>query len=197
MHLASFQTFVFLTIAFVLIASSFLSIKMRKKLKHSHSMMIPMSLGTNIGLTIGILLGAAFSGNLFQSTLISVIVGMTGGIISAIGFGIMGWLEGFMAGIMGAMMGAMLGEMITDAQAETMVKIFLTLTVSSLLLYLIVPHISENDSTIRSKKWFLKPIFTLLLVAFYLLYGAQTSNNPIMPDTKTPAEMIYPSSQTK
>ncbi|MGG5254029.1 hypothetical protein ACQYAD_11095 [Neobacillus sp. SM06] len=195
--MASFQTFVFLTISFVLIASAFLSFKMRKKLKHSYSMMIPMSLGTNIGLTIGILFGAAFSGNLFQSTLISVVIGMTGGIVSAIGFGIMGWLEGFMAGIMGAMMGAMLGAMITAAQAETMVNIFLTLTVSSLLLYLIVPHIPDNDSTIRSKKWFLKPIFTLLLVAFYLLYGAQTSNKPFMPDSKskTTVEMQHPSSQ--
>ncbi|XJZ25769.1 hypothetical protein ACF5W4_10130 [Bacillota bacterium Lsc_1132] len=191
--MGSFQSFVLLTISFVLIASSFLSFKLRKNLKHSHRMIIPMSFGTNIGLTIGILFGSALQGNLYQSTLISIIVGMVAGTICGIGFGIMGWLDGVMAGLMGGMMGAMLGTMISVPQAEIMVKIFLTWTVSSLLLYLIIPQIPSNESMIRSKKWFIKPILTLLFVAFYLLFGVQSSNKPILSDVKPTVEMQHPS----
>ncbi|MGP7816490.1 hypothetical protein [Niallia sp. 01092] len=58
--------------------------------------------------------------------------------------GILPALEGTMSGMMSGMMGAMLWEMIAQNQSVIMINIFLTLSVSSLLLFQISPNPYEK-----------------------------------------------------
>ncbi|KON90355.1 hypothetical protein AF332_18015 [Sporosarcina globispora] len=150
-------------------AAFMLSIKFRNQLTKMQAMVIAMAMGMNLGLTAGVLFGAIFQGNLYTSTLVSSGIGALAGLACGIAFGILPSLEGFMSGLMGGMMGAMLGEMVSRDQAFTLLNILLTLTASSLLLY----NIFSSKTSIREKKWFLKPALTYILLFSFLYFGNQ------------------------
>ncbi|WP_238579148.1 cupredoxin domain-containing protein [Neobacillus niacini] len=178
-----YDTYVLATLFFVIIASMVLTMYYRKRLTNMAGMVIAMVVGMNVGLTAGVFLGLLFQGNLFYSTIISILVGVIAG--SACGFvlGILATLEGLMAGLMGGMMGAMLGEMITQNQAVTLVNVFLTLSVSSMLLFQILPNGQDSKST---KKWILKPIMTFIVFAGYLLLGVQLDKQFVFSKSTPP-----------
>lgn len=167
-----FQYFILFSIGLVIMISIIFALKLRKTLHHTQGMMITMFLSTNIGLTIGVLFGSFFQGNLYVSTLISMAVGSVAGSVCGFAFGLMGSLEGVMTGLMSSMMGAMLGEMMTKSQSGSLIKILLTLTICSLFLFFIL-HPRSDDMIIKSKKWFLKPFITFVLIISYLIIGMQ------------------------
>ncbi|QOR64590.1 cupredoxin domain-containing protein [Cytobacillus suaedae] len=166
-----FSYFVLLSLLFSLMIAVFLTIKLRKRLTNMHGMIISMVMGMNIGLTSGVLLGALYQGDLYYSTILSMAIGSLAGLVCGSCLGLLPTLEGFMSGLMGGMMGAMLGEMITQEQAVTMINILLTLTISSLLLFPILPNSNENE--IANKRWFIKPFLTFVALSSFLLLGSQ------------------------
>lgn len=174
--MGAFHYFILSTILFVMIVSCFLSFKISPLRNEKQLMMIPMSLGMNLGITAGILFGALLSDSLYQSTLVSMFVGIAAGAVCGAGMGIMGLIEGSTSGLMGSMMGAMLGAMITHSQSVVLVEIFITFSISSLLLFFILPEKTKNNSTIKSTKWFIKPLLTILIVSSYLLLGSKISH---------------------
>jgi uncharacterized cupredoxin-like copper-binding protein len=183
--LIEYHLYVLATISFVIIASVVLTIYYRKRLTNMAGMVIAMVIGMNIGLTAGIFFGLLFQGNLFNSTLISILVGVIAGGACGIVLGILTTLEGLMAGLMGGMMGAMLGEMISQSQAVTLVNVFLTLSVCSMLLFQILAHGQDAKST---KKWMLKPFITFIVFAGYLLLGVQLDKQFVFSKSTPPAD---------
>ncbi|CAM3765372.1 hypothetical protein GCM10009865_06760 [Aeromicrobium ponti] len=188
-----YQLFVLTTIAASGIAAIMLSIKFRHRLTKMQAMVISMAMGMNMGLTAGVLFGALYQGDLYTSTLVSAGIGVLAGLASGIAFGILPSLEGFMSGLMGGMMGAMLGEMITQEQSLTMLNILLTLSVSSLLLYNILPATKSVDD----KKWFLKPFFTFVLLFLFFFFGTQLDKSNAIPYFNSAAIEHSHSSQDK
>lgn len=157
------------TLGSVMLTSGILMFYYKKQLTTMAGMVLAMVIGMNIGLTIGVFFGQIFQGNLYLSTVLSILIGMIAGLTCGAAIGILASLEGLMAGLMGAMMGAMVGEMITVTQAWNLLNIFLTLSVSSLLLFKILPDRDQADKI--NKKWIGKPLFTFILLAGYLMLG--------------------------
>lgn len=147
-------------------------------------MALTMAIGMNVGLTSGVFLGLLFKGDLYYSTILSILIGVIGGIACGISLGILPTIEGIMAGLMGGMMGAMLGEMIQQNQAITLVNVFLTLSVGSLLLFQIL---SQEDEAKTSQKWLFKPVLTFAIMAGYLLFGVQLDKNFVFSKNMPPA----------
>lgn len=168
-----FYYYVLATLALVTISAFFMAFYFRKKLTNMASMTISMAIGMNIGLTAGLLFGSLYQGNLYFSTMISILIGITAGLAGGFGFGIMSVVEGFMAGLMGGMMGAMLGAMITQGQAEILINILLTLSVSCLILFPILRSPLEKTPKNNGRKWLIKPLLTFLLLSAYMLFGNQ------------------------
>jgi uncharacterized cupredoxin-like copper-binding protein len=164
-----FNYFVITTLSLVTILSVIMAFQLRRELKKMAGMMISMAIGMNVGLTAGILLGSLYQGNLYYSTILSIFTGALAGIACGLVFGVLPSIEGFMAGIMGGMMGAMLGEMITLNQSATMINIFLTISVCSLLLFPILHEPADTKNNIS----IIKPLFTFLFLIGYLLLGNQ------------------------
>ncbi|HLO12841.1 MAG TPA: plastocyanin/azurin family copper-binding protein [Pseudoneobacillus sp.] len=168
-----FDYFVVATLSLVILISVIMSVLLRNQLNKMTKMMISMVIGMNVGLTEGLLFGSNYQGELYYSTLIAILVGVIAGTVCGLTFGVLPSLEGFMAGLMGGMMGAMLGEMITKNQADTIINIFLTLSVCSLFLFPILHESHEKESKRKNILWFVKPLFTFLLLSGYLLLGNQ------------------------
>ncbi|WP_059173198.1 hypothetical protein [Bacillus sp. FJAT-27445] len=137
--MAVFNYFVLGTLIATTLASITLSFLYRKRLTHMAAMALSMAIGMNTGIAAGIFFGFFLKGNLFASTILSVVAGITAGASAGIAFGLLPIIEGVMAGLMGGMMGAMLGEMVPNDDAIVLLKISLTLSVSSLLLFFILP----------------------------------------------------------
>ncbi|MBD8071293.1 cupredoxin domain-containing protein [Bacillus sp. PS06] len=140
-------------------------------------MVLTMTIGMNVGLTSGVLFGVLLQGNLYVSTLLSIMVGTIASIVCGISLGLLPSIEGFMSGLMGGMMGAMLGEMVTKDQADTLVKILLTLTVCSLFLFIILPSSKDCSNTILKKRWYLKPISAFILIFTFFILGNNLNND--------------------
>jgi uncharacterized cupredoxin-like copper-binding protein len=168
-----FDYFVLATLLLVTLISVFKAIQLRTQLSKMASMIVSMAIGMNVGLTAGLLFGSIYQGNLYFSTILSILAGIIAGTACGLIFGVLPSLEGFMSGLMGGMMGAMLGEMITQIQAHTMINIFLTLTVCSLLLFPIMHEPQKSETAKKNNFWLVKPLLTFLLVPFYLLLGNQ------------------------
>lgn len=164
----TFSVFIFGSLAFVTFISIFLSHHYKSRLTGMAGMIIAMFAGMNIGLTSGVFLGTLYQGNLYLSTMIAVSIGAVSGAACGMSLGILSSIEGFMAGLMGGMMGAMLGEMLTPQQSLVFINIFLTLSLSSLFLFKILP----KPSTANYPGSLLKPILTFIFLSVYLLYGS-------------------------
>lgn len=181
-----FHYFVILTIILVFVTALLMARTYKNKLRAMSDMIISMAIGTNIGLTTGVLLGSLYQGNLYYSTIYSVLTGVLAGAIIGVFFGVLPLLEGFMGGLMGGMMGAMLGEMITEGQSIMTMNLFLTLSVSTLFLFPILSVPSNYNEKMITKKWILKPLLIMFLLASYLLLGNQVSkvtfSKPIFPE---------------
>jgi hypothetical protein len=165
--------FVFCTLAVVSLLTAFLTHRYKSRLTGMPGMIISMVFGMNSGLTAGIFLGTLYQGNLLYSTLFSVIIGALSGTACGFKLGILPSIEGFMSGVMGGMMGAMLGAMVSPYQSLVLINIFLTLSISSLLLYKILPRpiTSADYETVLSS--LIQPFFTFIFIFMYLLYGNQ------------------------
>ncbi|MFD2444368.1 hypothetical protein ACFSO7_10370 [Bacillus sp. CGMCC 1.16607] len=172
-----FHWYVIFTLLLTTLLSMIFAIRKKSTLVHMPGMVISMYLGMNVGLTAGVLFGSIYQGNLYLSTILAMLLGIVAGTLCGLIFGVLPAIEGFMAGVMGGMMGAMLGEMITIPQSSIMIKIFLTLTLCTILLFFILPKHSEHDE-IKNKKWFLKPIGIIVLIVFYLIIGNQLKSFP-------------------
>ena len=164
----TFNLFVFGTLIFVSLVSMILTHHYKSRLTGMTGMIIAMFAGMNIGLTSGVFLGTLYQGNLYLSTMIAVLIGAACGAACGMNLGTLSSIEGFMSGLMGGMMGAMLGEMITPQQSIVFINIFLTLSLSSLLLFKILP----KQSAPYYSESLLKPILTFILLSVYLLYGS-------------------------
>lgn len=132
-----------------------------------------MLFGMLIGLASGTALGAAYQGSLLTSTLYAILLGSAAGAAVAISFGMAAIVEGFASGLMGGMMGAMLGEMVAPSESVKLINLLLVLSSSSLLLFAVLPSRSEIEASIPSKLWFLKPMFTFILISGFLIGGSQ------------------------
>ena len=170
----------------VALFSILLSILYRHRMTNMAAMTVSMAIGMNIGVTAGIFFGLIYQGDLYHSTLISVLVGILAGATAGLAFGLLTVIEGFMAGMMGGMMGAMLGEMITKLQAVSLLNIFLTITVCSLLLYFILPKQKGTEESGDFNRWLLKPVFTFIALSVYFYYGSQLDKD-LASTTKHPS----------
>lgn len=146
-----------------------LGLKRKKHFPHMTGMIISMFLGMNVGLTAGVTFGIVYQGDLFLSTILGMAFGTIAGSLCGICFGLLSFLEGLMSGLMGGMMGAMLGEMIAVEQANVFIKIFLLLSICTILLLIILT--TPNKDTIKNRGWFLKPISTSFLICTVLFLG--------------------------
>lgn len=165
-----FVFFVFCTLAIISLITVFLTHHYKGRLTGMPGMIIPMVIGMNSGLTSGIFLGTLYQENLLYSTLLSIMIGVLSGTACGFKLGIIPSIEGFMSGVMGGMMGAMLGEMVSPSQSLVLINIFLALSLSSLLLFKILPHSKDDAHTLPE---LIKPLVTFVLIATYLLYGYQ------------------------
>ncbi|PLR82189.1 hypothetical protein CVD25_08745 [Bacillus canaveralius] len=168
-----FYYFVLATLSLVTISTVIMAIHFKSRIRGMAGMAISMTTGMNVGLTGGVLFGSLFQGNLYYSTILSILTGILAGAASGFALGVLPLLEGFMSGLMGGMMGAMLGEMITQNQSIFMINIFLTLSVSCLLLFQILQKPLGKEPHNLDKKWLLKPILTFLFLTAYLIFGNQ------------------------
>lgn len=168
-----FDYFVLVTLSLVTLISFIMAIQFRNQLIKMGDMVVSMTIGMNVGLTAGLLFGSIYQGNLYFSTIISILAGAVAGTICGLTFGVLPILEGFMAGLMGGMMGAMLGEMISPSQADTLLNIFLTLSVCSLILFPILHESNKKETTRKKRKWLFKPLITFLFLSVYLILGNQ------------------------
>ncbi|WP_423409776.1 hypothetical protein AABM38_07220 [Heyndrickxia sp. MSNUG] len=166
----TFHFYVFFTLGVVLLLSIFLADKSKNRMTDMMGMTISMFLSMNVGLTSGIFLGTVHQGDLFYSTIFAMIIGAVSGTICCFKLGISSSIEGFMAGMMGGMMGAMLGEMLVPDKSLVLIYIFLTLSISSLFLYKILP---DSTSRIHSLTELIKPIMMFIFISAYLLVGSQ------------------------
>ncbi|MEW9122336.1 MAG: cupredoxin domain-containing protein [Thermotaleaceae bacterium] len=183
--MSHYQLFVLATLLIVILSSVILTFYFRRSLPIMAGMILAMVTGMNVGITAGVFFGFLFQGNLYNSTVISMVIGIIAGAASGLAIGILPSLEGFMAGLMGGMMGAMLGEMLTQNQAETMINILLTLTVSSLLLFLILPKPQVQGKNTLNKKWILKPLMTFVILGSYLIIGNQLDKKIVFSKANT------------
>lgn len=174
-----FHYFVLGTLILVTLISIILSFQYRITMKSMASMVISMAISMNIGVTSGILFGFLYQGDLFLSSLISVLIGISVGVAAGFAFGILSVIEGSMAGMMGGMMGAMLGEMISSLQAVSLLNIFLTITVSTLFLYLILTQQNADKDNGVFTSWLLKPIFTFIVLVGYFYFGNQLNKESV------------------
>ncbi|NGP45745.1 hypothetical protein G4V62_12555 [Bacillaceae bacterium SIJ1] len=167
----TFTFFSATTVAAIAMIAVCLAIRCAKRLNHSQRMVISMFCGTCLGLVVGLLFGMLFSGQLFLSTMLGILTGSLLGLICGMFLGLVSCFEGLIAGLMGGMMGAMLGEMLTPAKVTLTIKILLPLSMCSLLLYGVFIHRPSQDSTVKQKRWLLKPFLSLLFIMTYLMFG--------------------------
>lgn len=191
-----FDYFVLVTLSLVTLISFIMAIQIRNHLNKMARMMVSMALGMNVGLTAGLLFGSILQGNLYLSTILSILAGVFAGIVCGFSFGVLPILEGFMAGLMGGMMGAMLGEMITHSQADTLINIFLTLSVCSLLLFPIFYEPQQNETKRRNSLWAFKPLLTFLFLTGYMILGNQLDKQ-IVHSKSTPSQDNYHNHSTQ
>lgn len=177
-----FYYFVLGTLICIILLATSLSFYFRNRLKNMAGMVLSMTIGMNVGLTAGLLFGTMLQGNLYLSTLLAILAGVIGGAICGLGFGVYAFLEGLMAGLMGGMMGAMLGEMVSTIQAHTLINIFLTLSVSSLLLFPAL-RIQTKTKEIANRIWYTKPAFAFLLLSGILIFGSQFSKVQVQSES--------------
>jgi hypothetical protein len=163
-----FNAYVLFSLAVTLLLSIMLVLRNKDRLTGMNGMIISMYLGMNIGLTTGVLFGTVFRGDLFHSTILSMLIGAAAGTITGALFSSASAIEGLMSGIMGGMMGAMLGEMLLPEKSLILISIFLTISAASLFLFKILP---KTESTIKSKKYIIKPILIFTLFIIYLYSG--------------------------
>lgn len=179
--------FVLITLSLVTISTITLIFHFKTRLNGMTGMILSMVTAMNVGLTCGTLFGSLFKGNLFHSTALAILIGVLAGTASGLALGILPTIEGFMSGMMSGMMGAMLGAMIPQEQSIIMINIFLTLSVSSLLLFQVLPTPYEKGGH-YNKKWLLKPLFTFLFLATYLIYGDQLNNQLLITKSTSSGE---------
>ncbi len=172
-----FYNFVIITVIACAVLAVFFSFLLRNRLSNMHSMVLSMAMGMNVGLVTGVLFGSIYQGNLYYSTILSIAIGSLAGLACGLSLGLLPIIEGFMSGLMGGMMGAMLGDMITKEQADVLINILLTLTICSLLLFLVLPSSQSKESPIENRSWFLKPILTFSLIITFLYFGNQLEKN--------------------
>lgn len=164
--MSDFHLYVLVLVVLTTLISLILALCNRKKhLTNMTGMIMSMFLGMNVGLTSGVTFAVVYHGDLFLSTILGMVLGILAGSLFGICFGILASLEGFMSGLMGGMMGAMLGEMITIEQSNVLIKIFLFLTIGTILLLIILS--TSNKDTIKNKGWYL-PISTTFLICSVL-----------------------------
>jgi hypothetical protein len=161
------------TLSIVLILSMILAYQFKDRLTGMNAMIISMFIGMNIGLTSGILLGTYHQGDLFTSTLLAMGIGATSGTVLGLLFGPVSSIEGFMSGIMGAMMGAMLGEMLLPEKALILTNIFLTISISTLFFFKVLPRTRTTVKSVKSFKDFFKPMLAFIILSAYLLLGSR------------------------
>jgi len=165
-----FNAYVLFSLAVTLLLSIMLVFRNKGRLTGMNGMIISMYLGMNIGLTTGVLFGAVFRGDLYHSTILSMLIGAVAGTIAGALFSSAAAIEGLMSGIMGGMMGAMLGEMLLPEKSLILINIFLTLSLGALCLFKILPN---TEASITSKRYYMKPFFTFILLVIYLYSGSQ------------------------
>ncbi|WP_078428016.1 hypothetical protein [Alkalihalobacterium alkalinitrilicum] len=172
-----FYYYILISLLLTMIVMTIISYLLKDKLLPMHRMIVSMTVSMNIGLTGGVLFGVLFQGELYFSTIISIFFGLLAGALSGISLGILSAIEGAMAGLMGSMMGAMLGDMISGSEASIILMIFITFTISSLLLFFVL---CAGDSQTRigyNRKWLFKPLFVFMGIGSYLLFGFQLSKD--------------------
>jgi preprotein translocase subunit YajC len=172
-----FNSFVFFTLAAVVLVSFVLVRRHKAEMTVMNGMITSMFLGMNIGLTGGILFGSVFRGDLFLSTILSIVIGAAVGILLGGLFNVAAAIEGLMSGIMGGMMGAMLGEMLLPEKSLILINIFLTISIAALFLFKIL---TQEKSLIKSKKYLLKPFFIFIFLLIYLFFGSKLAGNFII-----------------
>ncbi|MBT2639270.1 MULTISPECIES: hypothetical protein [unclassified Bacillus (in: firmicutes)] len=164
-----FNAYVLFSLTVTLLISIMLVLRNRDRLTGMNGMIISMFLGMNIGLTSGVLFGTVYRGDLFLSTILSMLIGAAAGTITGALFSSAAAIEGLMSGIMGGMMGAMLGEMLVPEKSLILINIFLTISAASLFLFKILP---KTESSIKSKKYIVKPVLIFTLFIIYLYSGS-------------------------
>lgn len=187
-----YSNFVLGTLLVVSLLSILFSFRYRNRMSNMAAMTVSMALGMNMGISAGIYFGFMYQGDLFYSTIISILTGILAGVAAGFAFGVLPSVEGLMAGMMGGMMGAMLGEMVSKLQAVSLLNIFLTITVCSLFLYLVLSKQKETKDTRVISPWLLKPVFTFIVLLGYFYFGNQLDKNSIiqMESPKKPTEQI-------
>ena len=165
----TFIYYVLIVLSLTTLISMRLSIKWKANIQQMSGLIISMFLGMNVGLTAGVTFAIVYQENLFIATLLGMSVGILAGSLCGICFGLLSLLEGLMAGLMGGMMGAMLGEMILVEQAIFFIKIFLLLSVCTVLLLIILSTPSKNH--VMNRRWLLKPFLTSMLIGSVLFFG--------------------------
>ncbi|MGI8314169.1 hypothetical protein [Halobacillus mangrovi] len=173
--MSDFHLFVILTVVLVASASVILAIRFQHTLNHGQKMVLAMAQGTNLGFVAGLFIATIFPNQLFLSSLISLFAGVIIGGICGYKLGMISCLEGVTSGLMSSLMGAMLSVMILPQQAIIFIQLFLTLSFCSLLIY---PVLTNHSTRIPSKKWFLKPLFILLISSGYLIAGSVLDHSP-------------------
>ena len=168
--MSDFHLFVLVALLLTVISSFRLAGKWCHFLSHSQRMVMSMFSGTTIGLTVGLMASSILPGSFYTSSLLGFFGGATLAAVSAGKLGTVSLMEGLTAGLMGGMMGAMLGEMVSYTEAVIFLKLLITLSISSLLLYPVFFHASLRENSIPSKKWLIKP-FVIFLAALFLLLG--------------------------
>jgi len=158
-----------------------LSIKWKVHFQQMSGLIISMYLGMNVGLTAGVTFAIVYQENLFMATLVGMGAGILAGSLCGICFGLLSLLEGLMAGMMGGMMGAMLGEMIVIEQAIVFIKIFLLLSVCTVLLLIILS--TPTKTSVTSRRWLLKPFVTSMLIGSVLFFGNSLNMEEVKSQT--------------
>jgi uncharacterized cupredoxin-like copper-binding protein len=181
----SFYYYILFTLILEISLILLISYKNKGKILPMYGMTISMCLAMNIGLTAGVLFGSIYQGDIFISTIVSMFIGMIVGLLCGMGLGLLPSIEGTMAGLMGGMMGAMLGAMIQVSQISIILIILLTFSLSSMLLFLILPGKDNQADRIYKMSWLLKPFTILVVVSAYLLYGFNLSKEVYIKNKKT------------
>ncbi|MCA1010759.1 hypothetical protein [Halobacillus halophilus] len=186
--MSDFHLFVLGALLLTVISSFRLTRKWCDFLSHSQRMVISMFSGTAIGLTVGLMASSILPDSFYSSTLLGFFGGAALAAVSAGKLGTVSLLEGLTAGMMGGMMGAMLGEMVSYTEAVMFLKLLITLSISSLLLYPVFFHASFREDSIPSKKWLIKP-FLIFLAALFLLLGGSLLDSA--PASKPPTHQAH------
>jgi|GEM_PF-4597881 len=176
--MSDFHLFVLGALLLTVISSFRLTRKWCDFLSHSQRMVMSMFSGTTIGLTVGLMASSILPGGLYSSTLLGIFGGAFLAALSAGKLGTVSMIEGLTAGLMGGMMGAMLGEMVSYTETVIFLKLLITLSISSLLLYPVFFHASFREDSIPSKKWLIKPFVIFLAALIFLLGGSLLDSAP-------------------